>query len=65
MIPSLDMIIAHQTAQAGGLEEALNARPEFSSTLLSKVMAAVVTTSASPSAETTATVSGVVHDAEG
>ena len=43
VIPSLDMIVAHQTARAGGLEQVLNARPEFFSTLLSKVMAAVVT----------------------
>ena len=56
VIPSLDMIIAHQTARAGGLEQVLNARPEFFSTLLSKVMAAVVTRSASPPAETTETV---------
>jgi len=56
VIPSLDMIIAHQTARAGGLEQVLSDRPEFFSTLLSKVMAAVVTTPTSPSAQPTATV---------
>jgi hypothetical protein len=56
VIPSLDMIIAHQTARAGNLEQALSDRPEFLFTLLSKVMAAVVSPSASPSAQATATV---------
>ena len=56
VIPSLDIIIAHQTARAGSLEQSLSDRPEFFSTLLSKVMAAVVTTSANPSAEATAAV---------
>jgi len=55
VIPSLDMIVAHQTAR-GDLEKSLNARPEFFPTLLSKVMAAVVTPSSSPSPETTANV---------
>ncbi len=56
VIPSLDMIIAHQTARAGNLEQTLSDRPEFFSTLLSKVMAAVVIPPASSSTETTATV---------
>jgi hypothetical protein len=46
IIPSLDLIIAHQTARAGGLEQVLNAHPEFFSTMLSKVMDAVVKTTA-------------------
>jgi len=42
VIPTLDMIIAHQTARTGNLEQVLSACPEFCSTLLTKVMAAVV-----------------------
>jgi hypothetical protein len=42
VIPSLDLVIAHQTARAGGLEQVLSDRPEFLSTLLSKVVAALV-----------------------
>ena len=56
VIPSLDMIIAHQTARAGGLEQTLSDCPEFFYTLLSKVMAAVVTPPAHPSTEPTVTI---------
>lgn len=56
VIPGLDMIIAHQTARAGGLEQSLSDCPEFFSTLLSKVMAAVVTGSVNPSADSATTV---------
>jgi CubicO group peptidase (beta-lactamase class C family) len=69
VIPSLDMVIVHQTARAGGLEQTLSDCPEFFSTLFSKVMAAVVTgppnarrrvgdrtTPASPSSQTTVTI---------
>ncbi len=62
VIPSLDMIIAHQTARAGSLEQALSDCPEFFSTLLSKVMAAVVTTSANPSGDAAAARAGSVMD---
>jgi CubicO group peptidase (beta-lactamase class C family) len=48
VIPSFDMVIAHQTAPSGNLEQTLNDHPEFFSTLLSKVMAAVVSTSRNP-----------------
>ncbi len=56
VIPSLDMIVTHQTARAGGLEQVLSDCPEFFSTLLAKVMAAVVSPATSPSDQTTATV---------
>jgi hypothetical protein len=56
VIPSLDMVIAHQTARAGGLKQMLSDCPEFFSTLLAKVMAAVVTPLGKPSTQTTATV---------
>ncbi len=42
VIPSLDMVIAHQTARSGSFEQTLNDHPEFFSTLLSKLIAAVV-----------------------
>jgi CubicO group peptidase (beta-lactamase class C family) len=42
VIPSLDMVIAHQTARTGNLEQVLSECPEFCATLLAKVMAAVV-----------------------
>jgi hypothetical protein len=41
VIPSLDMVIVHQTAQ-GPLEVVLNSHPEFYPELLSRLMGAVI-----------------------